>query len=99
MIVSYKYLNMKKIYIVSYKEGDWDSEYEVFIFATCNKKVATNYKKRFDKILKKLKKHYSKYEVYKNGNKWLSEEHIEIFERWCRIKDAKPCIITEVEQR
>ena len=65
--------NSKKHYLVSYCGGSYDDYYTSVIFVTDDKKKATKYVTKFNKILKKWKKHYKQYEDKKYGDIWISD--------------------------
>ena len=49
------------MFIVKYYGGEYDSHYTKDIFVTNNKRTATKYVTKFNKLLKKWKKHYEQY--------------------------------------
>ena len=66
---------MKKIYLVKYYGGSYESSYEHIIFATISKSKATKYTAKFNRILKKWKQHYAQYEENKFGiMPWLKDK-------------------------
>lgn len=60
---------MEKIYLVKYRGGDFDSSYNVTIFATFDENKAVKYIEKFNHILKKWKQYYSQFEEYG----WIKE--------------------------
>ena len=87
---------MKKIYIVKYQTGDYIDYTRVNIFATENKKEAQKYVRRFNKILKKWKKYYAKFEDF---DYWIKDEHISKFDRWYQLCYTQKAYIEEIEKR
>ena len=72
-----------KIYIVMYSEGSYDDYRENIVFATENKNTASKYVRKFNRILKKWKKHYSQYETTKCGFRWIDDDFIDpYYNRW-----------------
>ena len=91
---------MSKIYMVSYSGGSYDDFYTANIFVTTNKATATKYVTRFNKLLKKWKKHYSQYESNDFGMRWISPEHsVKHFNRWHSLYNVDRCYYEELEVR
>lgn len=88
----------KAIYIVKYSRGAWDDYEEVDVFVTESKSKAEKYRAKFNRILKKWKTHYSKYEDESLG--WIKDEYEEhYFMRWYSLREVNGCYIKEIEQR
>ena len=92
---------MNKIYLVKYCGGGHDNYYETIVFATNKKSTATKYVTKFNKILKKWKKHYKQYETKIDGLfSWIADEHIEKhFLRWNALRNIGKCYWIEIEIR
>ena len=89
-----------KMYLVRYCGGSYEDYYSAVIFATSKKSTATKYVSKFNRILKKWKKHYSQFECDEMGFKWIKEEHIEQhFNRWNSLRDVTRCYYEEIEVR
>jgi hypothetical protein len=91
---------MKKMFIVKYSFGSYEDHHVVIIFATTKKSTATKYVTKFNRILKKWKKHYSQYEQNDTGLNWIKEEYIEkYFDRWHCLRNINRCYYEEVPLR
>ena len=90
-----------KIYIVKYYGGSYEDYYETIIFATTSKSKAYKYRARFNRILKKWKKHYSQYETRNMaGMFWIGEEFVnKYYTRWSSLNRYTQCNVQEVELR
>lgn len=88
------------MYIVKYDGGGYDDYYISTLFVTTKKTTATKYVTKFNKILKKWKKHYEQYETNEFGMKWLKDEHIDKhYDRWNSLREVTKCYWEEVEVR
>ena len=93
-------MDKNKIYIVKYYGGSYEDFYETIIFATNSKSKAYKYRARFNRILKKWKKHYSQYETRNVGLfRWLGDEHIKYYNRWSSLSRVTQCNVQELELR
>jgi len=91
---------MKKMYIVRYCGGSYDDWYEVNVFVTDKKTTATKYVIKFNKMLKKWKKHYNQFESKELGMNWIKEEYVEQhFNRWDSLQNINSCYWSEIEFR
>ena len=91
---------MKKMYIVRYCGGSYDDWYEANVFVTDKKTTATKYVTKFNKTLKKWKKHYNQFESKELGMNWIKEEYVEQhFNRWNSLQDINNCYWSEIEFR
>jgi len=83
--------NKKKMYIVRYCGGVYDDWYETNLFVTDKKRTATKYVTKFNKMIKKWRKHYEQY---------VKDEYVEqYFDRWSRLQDINKCYYNEIELR
>lgn len=90
----------KSIYLVKYEGGDHDGYYDVIIFATQNLNIAKKYIAKFNKILRKWKKHYKQYETKQFGFNWIKEEHTQQhFDRWYQLRNISKAYYIEIEVR
>lgn len=90
----------EKIYLVKYCGGDYDEYYSTIIFATFNKDFSIKYVKRFNSILNKWKKYYSKYEDERLGFRWIMDEYVEkYFDRWIGLSKVTKCYYEEINIR
>lgn len=88
------------MYIVRYCGGSYDDWYEVIVFVTNKKSVATKYVTKFNKTLKKWKKHYKQYETIKLGITCLKDEYIDQnFDRWDKLQNITECYWNEIDFR
>jgi len=91
---------MEKIYVVKYCGGSYESYYDVIIFATMKKSVATKYVTKFNRILKKWKEHYTQFEEVEMGFSWIKKEHVgSHFNRWWSLREVTKCYMDEIELR
>lgn len=89
----------RKLYIVKRYGGIWDDYCDVPIFVTMDKKTATKYVTKFNKILKKWKVYYSQFEEPKYGITWIKNEFIDKYYRWDKIRNITKCYYEEIELR
>lgn len=88
------------IYLVRYCGGSYDDYYSAIVFATTKKSTATKYVTKFNRILKKWKKHYEQFEKSTFGHKWIADEHIEKhFDRWNSLRNITKCYYEEMSVR
>lgn len=87
---------MNKIFLVKYRGNSHEEDYKVIIFATTKKSTAIKYVNKFNGILKKWKKYYSKFEEYKWGCIRLKDEHLRYFDRWNSLSEIDCCYWEEV---
>ena len=91
---------MNKMYIVRYSGGSYDDWYEANVFVTDKKATATKYVTKFNKLLKKWKKHYKQYEGKEFGVDWIKDEYVEQhFNRWDSLRNINECYWNEIELR
>ena len=90
-----------KAFIVQYYGGGEDGCNHTNIFVTNSKETAEAYVSKFNKILKKWKSYYRKYEGYSAlGNRWLKDEYIEQHhERWYALRNITECYYQEIDVR
>jgi hypothetical protein len=87
-------------YLVKYCGGSYDDYYSAVIFVTNKKSTATKYVAKFNRILKKWKKHYEQFETNKFRMKWIADEYIEKhFDRWDSLQNITKCYYEEVSFR
>lgn len=90
----------EKIILVKYCGGEYDDFYTSIVFATNNIKTAKKYIAKFNKILKKWKRYYSKFEQGEGILRWIKEEYSEShYDRWYRLRNIDKCYFEEVEIR
>ena len=93
-------MKKSKMYIVKYSSGSWDDYGETNIFISSTKDKATKYVSKFNRILKKYKKYYSKFEEYEDGMIWIKDKYIKkYFTRWYKIRNINKCWYEEIEVR
>ena len=91
---------MNKMYIVRYSGGSYDDWYEANVFVTDKKATATKYVTKFNKLLKKWKKHYKQYEGKEFGVDWIKDEYVEQhFDRCDSLRNITKCYWNEIELR
>lgn len=91
---------MSKMYLLTYTSGVYDSYHEKDIFVTADKKKATKYVTKFNRILKKWKKYYSQFENNENGFNWIDEKYInEHYKNWSKLRDINECYWQLIEIR
>ena len=89
-----------KYYLIQYYGGSYDDYYTTIVFVTNKKSIATKYVTKFNRILKKWKKHYEQFETNRFGSKWIADEHIEKhFDRWHSLRNISKCYYQEVSYR
>ena len=87
-------------YLVRYSGGSYDDYYSAVIFVTDKKSTAKKYVTKFNRILKKWKDYYNKFETDEFGMKWIADEHIEKhFYRWNKLQNITKCYYEEVSFR
>lgn len=89
----------KDYYLVRYYGGSYEDYYSTVIFVTDNKLTATKYVSKFNRILKKWKKHYEQFETNKYGIiKWIDPKYVEKhFNRWNSLQNITKCYYEEVK--
>ena len=87
------------MYIVEYTGGSYDDFYTHSIFITDKKSKATKYCTKFNKLLKKWKKHYSQYEDNRKGMTWIKDDCIEKYKRWSDLRNISHCYWNEIDFR
>lgn len=91
---------MKKVYIVQYSTGSYDS-YEVhLLFATTKKSVATKYVTRFNRILKTLEDRNKKFENVRFSTSWICDKYLKDYGKsWSRVRETNRANWEELEMR
>jgi hypothetical protein len=88
------------MYIVKYSKGEYEYYKEHCIFVTSNKSKATRYVTKFNRIHKKYKEYYSRFEEKKLGTmSWIKDGYLEYFDRWIAVREINKCYIEEIEVR
>jgi hypothetical protein len=90
---------MKKMYLVQYSVGDWDS-YTVNIFVTDNEELAKLYVEKFRAKLKKWKDYYT--EMFGVDSDWIySEDNVQNkhYNRFCQIMEVNNAYYYKIEIR
>jgi hypothetical protein len=92
---------MKKIYIVKYYGDSWGENEVTDIFVTDKKQTAIKYVARFNRILKKWKDHYKKYEEQKYSIVTFTKkkEALKFYNRWNKLRDVSECFYDVIELR
>jgi len=92
---------MNKIYVVKYCGGSYDDYYNVIIFATAKKSIATKYVTKFNRILKNWKEYYKQFEEDSElGFGWIKKEYVEShFNRWYNLQNITKCYYEEIQVR
>lgn len=86
-----------KYYLVSYFDNDYSRAVDVFV--TKNKITGDAYCNKFNTILKKWKNYYSQFEIEACGIRLLSDDYVNLFNRWSRLNNRGICICVEIEFR
>lgn len=87
---------MKKMYLVKYCGEEWSHN----IFVTKDENKAKQYCLKFNNILKKWKKYYQQFEIYRHGIRTIDEKYIETkFNTWVKLDSVIECYYTEIELR
>jgi hypothetical protein len=90
---------MKKMYLVQYSVGDWDS-YTVNIFVTDNEELAKLYVKKFRTKLKKWKDYYAKAFGIDSDLFCLEDElQNKHYNRFCQIMNTNNAYYLKIELR
>ena len=88
------------MYIVKYCGGSYEDYYTKDIFVTSNKRVATKYVTKFNKLLKKWTEHYWQYEKMWLGIVTIADEHADRhFTRWNSLQKITKCYYEEIAER
>jgi hypothetical protein len=90
---------MKKMYLVQYSVGDWDS-YTVNIFVTDNEELAKLYVEKFRSKLKKWKGYYA--EMFGiDSDLFCLEDYAQnkYYDRFCQIMDTNNAYYLKIELR
>lgn len=88
-------MNTNYYLVKRYCGGPYD-HYSVNVFVTDNESLAKKYVDKFNRILKKLKKHYEKFET-KNGG--IADDFEEKYDSWEEIRRVNKCYYEEVSFR
>lgn len=88
----------KTHYIVRYYGGIWEEEFEETIFITDNKKTASDYVERFNRILKKWTEFYKQFIDNETGD-LKSEEGVDHYLRWYSLQKIAECYYEEISFR
>jgi len=95
-----EYVVMTSYYLVRYSGGSYEDAFDVVIFATNKKSTATKYCTKFNRMLKKWKDYYKKFETEKYGvMTWLADEHFDKFNRWNKLQNISRCYYEVVSVR
>ena len=88
------------MYIVKYSGGDYESVYTKDIFVTNDKREAMRYVMKANKLLRKWKKYYKRYEVKWLGVTTIADEYTEAhYTTWYRLQNVDKCYFEEIELR
>lgn len=91
---------MDKIYIVKYTYGCSECDEHRLIFATTKKTKAIKYSQKYNKIVKKWKDYYKRFEDDEYGIAWIREDYGEqYFRRWNQLRSIGRCYWEEIEIR
>lgn len=93
---------MNKLYLVTYSTGSYDDYFEVKVFATANKDIATKWIDRFNSILNKWKEYYKQYENTNTqpGYEWIEDKYVDLyFDRWYMSRKLNKAFFEEIELR
>ena len=90
-----------KYYKCYYSRGSYDDYRRVDVFVTNDFKKAKSWVKKFNKIIKKWKLHYSQYEDARMGFRWISETNVDeyVYDRWHSLKEINNANYEEIEFR
>lgn len=87
-----------KMYLVYFTNNHYEENIEIFV--TSKKSTATKYCAKFNRILKKWKKHYEQYEETRCNMSWLKEGYLhKHYDRWSELRDISNCSWIEIEVR
>lgn len=91
---------MKKMYIVKYSSGSYEDYCEICVFVTINKSRATKYVTKLNKLVKKWREYYKQFEG-DDGlcSDWISDDHLDKFNRWYSLKQFNNAYWEEIEIR
>jgi hypothetical protein len=89
------------MYLVYYTKGSYDDYTQINLFVTAKKPTATKYVTKFNRILKRWKKHYEQYQDKRLGINWIRDEYVDLghFDRWYTITGINGCYYHEIEMR
>ena len=86
-----------RMYIVSYSKYTYEDEQTFHVFVTDNEKKAIEYVNRFNGILDKWSKYYSR---YTGRDRYIKDEYEERYgRRWWELKHTNEAYYEEVEFR
>lgn len=87
---------MKKIYVVQYSTGAYESFEKVMVFATESEEIAIKYIDKFNTILKKWQEYYAQ---FFNSDDDSSDQLRKYYQRWDSINDVNKAFYEEIEIR
>ena len=88
------------MYIIKYSGGDYESVYTKDIFVTNDHREAMRYVMKANKLLRKWKKYYKRYEVKWLGVTTIADEYTEAhYTTWYRLQNVDKCYFEEIELR
>lgn len=91
---------METIYLVKYSSGSYDDYTEKIVFATTDKKKATKWVTKFNRIKKEYLKMYEPYLETKHSFLWIKYEYADkYFNKWHKLSKINRAFWEEIEVR
>lgn len=95
---------MNKIYVVKYSYGCSECEEHIIIFATTKKTKAIKYSQKYNKIVKKWREYYKRFESdeinWIEGVHWIKDEYVKQYgRRWNQLRSIGKCYWEEINIR
>ena len=84
------------MYIVQYTTGSHEEFKRHNIFVTENLETATKYVRKFNRIFKKWKKYYTRFETVRG---YLPDEYLYLYDRWDFVTEINYCFFKKIEKR
>lgn len=90
------------MYLVCYSEGEYESYCVNPVFVTNDKSVAEAWCDKFNRMVGKWRQYYKQFEVDESGTGWGwldTENYMDKFDRWIKLRDVDTAFIVEIEER
>ena len=90
----------EQTYLVYYSIGSYEDYKEIQVFTTFDKKKATKWVSKFNRILKQWKENVSVYADKDTYMKWIKPQFVDDhFDRWNRIIETNTATYEIIEHR
>ena len=90
-----------KHYGCGYSTGAYDYYHEVIVFTTNDVRIAKDWVRKFNKIVKKWQEYYDQFCNDRMGFRWIKDEFVEspIYPRWHQLSEVNNATYQEIELR